>query len=153
MTSLSLHSTEHNSNNDHPVNRVASTTNNRDQRSRNSRRPRATPQKECICYRCGHTGHYGRDPACPARGKTCSNCGGINHFAAVYKSKSNVTERVHLVQPVSGDESDDEPTYTFHLPDSSNRGPTIKANLGDVDMQILVDSGATKNIVDETTWE
>ena len=66
MTSLSLRSTEHNSNNDHPVNRVASTTNNRDQRSRNSRRPRATPQKESICYRCGHTGHYGRDPACPA---------------------------------------------------------------------------------------
>ena len=153
MTSLPLHSTEHDRNNDHPVNRVASTANNRDQRSRNSRRPRATPQKESICYRCGHTGHYGRDPACPARGKTCSKCGGINHFATVCKSKSNGTRQVRLVQPVSGDECDDEPAYAFHLPDSGNRGPTINANLGGVELQILVDSGATKNIVDETTWE
>ena len=22
------------------------------------------------CYRCGHTGHFGRDPECPAKGKT-----------------------------------------------------------------------------------
>ena len=109
------------------------------------------PQKES--YRFGNTGHYGRDLTCPARGKTGSNCGGINHFAAVCKSKSSVTSRVRLVQPVSGDESDDEPAYAFHLPDSSNRGPTIKATLGGVDMEILVDSGATKNIVDETTWE
>ena len=58
-----------------------------------------------------------------------------------------------FVEPLSGDESDDEPAYAFHVPDSSNRGPTIKANLGGVDMQILIDSGATKNLVDETTWE
>ena len=153
MTSLSLHSTQNNSSNDHPVNRIVPTTSNRDQRPRNLRRSRVTPQKESTCYRCGNTGHYGRDPTCPARGKTCSNCGGINHFAAVCKSKSNATSRVRLVEPLSGDESDDEPTYAFHVPDSSNRGPTIKANLGGVDMQILIDSGGTKNIVDETTWD
>ncbi len=96
---------------------------------------------------------YGRDPTCPARGKTCSNCGGVNHFAAVCKSKSSVNNRVRLVHQMSSDESDDEPAYAFHLPDSRNRGSTIKANIGGVDMQILVDSGATKNIVDETTWE
>ena len=153
MTSLSLHSTQNNSSNDHPVNRIVPTTSNRDQRPRNLRRSRVTPQKESTCYRCGNTGHYGRDPTCPARGKTCSNCGGINHFAAVCKSKSNATSRVRLVEPLSGDESDDEPAYAFHVPDSSNRGPTIKANLGGVDMQILIDSGGTKNIVDETTWD
>ena len=54
---------------------------------------------------------------------------------------------------MSGDESEDEPAFAFHLKDSSNRGPTVKANIGGVDMQILVDSGATKNIVDVTTWE
>ena len=50
-------------------------------------------------------------------------------------------------------ESEDESAFAFHLKDSSNRGPTVKANIGGVDMQILVDSGATKNIVDVTTWE
>ena len=54
---------------------------------------------------------------------------------------------------MSGDESEDEPAFAFHLTDSSNRAPTAKANIGGVDMQILVDSGATKNIVDVTTWE
>ncbi len=151
MTSLSLHSTEQNSNDEHRINRITSATNNRDQR--NSRRPCTTPAKGSICYRCGNTGHYGCDPTRPARGKTCSNCGGVNHFAAVCKSKSSVNNRVHLVQQVSSDESDDEHAYAFHLLDSRNRESTIKANIGGVDMQILVDSGATKNIVDETTWE
>ena len=153
MASLSLHSTQHNSSNDHPVNRIAPTTNSRDQRPRNSRRPHAIPHKESTCYRCGNTGHYSRDPTCPARGKTCSYCGGPNHFAAVCKSESSPTSKVYLVHQMSGDESEDEPAFAFHLKDSSNRGPTVKANIGGVDMQILVDSGATKNIVDVTTWE
>ena len=153
MASLSLHSTQHNSSNDQPVNRIAPTTNSRDQRPRNSRRPRAIPHKESTCYRCGNTGHYSRDPTCPARGKICSYCGGPNHFAAVCKSESSPTSRVYLVHQMSGDESEDEPAFAFHLKDSSNRGPTVKANIGGVDMQILVDSGATKNIVDVTTLE
>ena len=39
------------------------------------------------CYRCGNFGHYGCDPKCPAKGKTCKNCGGKNHFAVVCKTK------------------------------------------------------------------
>ena len=111
------------------------------------------PQKESKCYRCGNTGHYSRDPTCPARGKTCSHCGGPNHFAAVFKSQSSPTCRVYLVHQTSGDESEDEPAFAFHLKDSSSRGPTVKANIGGVDMQVLVYSGATKDIVDVTTWE
>ena len=102
------------------------TTNSRDQRPRNSRRPRAIPQKESTCYRCGNTGHYSRDPTCPARGKTCSYCGGLNHFAAVCKSESSPTSRVYLVHQRSGDESKDEPAFAFHLKDSSNRRPAVK---------------------------
>ena len=149
----SLHSTQHNSSNDHPVNRIAPTTNSRDQRPRNLRRPRVISQRESTCDRCGNTGHYSGDPTCPARGKTCSHCSGPNHFAAVCKSRSSPTSRVYLVHQMSGDESEDEPAFAFHLKDSSSRGPTVKANIGGVDMQILVDSGATKNIVDVTTWE
>ena len=42
------------------------------------------------CYRCGRTGHFGRDPTCPARGKTCNKCKGKDHFAAVCKTKGSV---------------------------------------------------------------
>ena len=69
MASLSLQSTQHSSSNDHPVNRIAPTTNSRDQRPRNLRRPSVIPQKESTCYRCGKTGHYSRDPSCPARAR------------------------------------------------------------------------------------
>ena len=34
------------------------------------------------CYRCGNVGHFGRDPECPAKGKTCHKCGGADHFGA-----------------------------------------------------------------------
>ncbi|XP_070550073.1 uncharacterized protein [Ptychodera flava] len=40
------------------------------------------------CYRCSRTGHFGRDPECPARGKICAKCGKPDHFAAQCKSKS-----------------------------------------------------------------
>jgi hypothetical protein len=50
------------------------------------------------------------------------------------------------IQHVSSGESDNERAYAFHLPDSRNRGPTITANIGGVDMSILVDSGATKTL-------
>ena len=153
MASLLLQSTQHSCSNDHPVNRIAPTTNSRDQRPRNLRRPRVILQKESTCYQCGKTGHYSRDPTCPARSKTSSHCGGPNHFAALCKSPSSPTSRVYLVHQMSGDESKDESAFSLHLKDSSNRGPTVKANVGGVDMQILVDSGATKNIVDVTTWE
>ena len=38
-------------------------------------------------YRCGRTGHFGRDPQCPARGKTCNKCGKQDHFAGKCKTK------------------------------------------------------------------
>ena len=40
------------------------------------------------CYRCGPVGHFGLDPNCPARGKTCKKCGGADHFAQQCETKS-----------------------------------------------------------------
>jgi hypothetical protein len=31
-----------------------------------------TDKTHVTCYRCGFKGHYGRDPECPAKGKTCT---------------------------------------------------------------------------------
>ena len=44
--------------------------------------------RDKICYRCGLSGHSGRDPQCPARGKTCRKCRGKDHFEKVCKTKS-----------------------------------------------------------------
>ena len=39
------------------------------------------------CYRCGSSGHLGRDPKFPDRGQTCKKCKGKDHFASVCKTK------------------------------------------------------------------
>ena len=34
------------------------------------------------CYRCGSSGYLGRGPKCSARGQTCRDCKGKDHFAS-----------------------------------------------------------------------
>ena len=47
------------------------------------------------------------------------------------------------------------PTLNMHLAsDSKNAGiGTDKANLGGVDMSLIIDSGASCNVVDRHSWE
>ena len=44
--------------------------------------------RDKICYRCGLLGHFGRDPPCPARGKTCRRCRGKDQFQKFCKTES-----------------------------------------------------------------
>ena len=39
--------------------------------------------RDKISYKCGLLEHLGRDPQCPARGKTCRKCCGKDHFEKV----------------------------------------------------------------------
>ncbi|XP_070546576.1 uncharacterized protein [Ptychodera flava] len=67
------------------------------------------------CYRCGQSGHYGKDPNCPARGKKCLKCNGTDHFAAVCKTKEKKMNCVNSEQNlsiVSGDSA-------FHIKDQA----------------------------------
>ena len=91
----------------------------RDSRREAQQRKGKEPSKGSVeaCYRCGNVGHFGRDPNCPARGKTCKKCGGANHFAQQCKTKSpkpakprpsgkltDTKKKVRYVQDVDEDE-------------------------------------------------
>ena len=106
----------------------------------------ASPKPDKTCYRCGFSGHYGRDSNCPARGKTCRKCGGKDHFAE--KCRTQKKTQVNQVKESESGTKD----YVFVISDyeQSNK---LNVCVGGVELEVLVDSGATSNIIDEATWE
>ena len=110
----------------------------RAQTTRNGRSHERKEEKKC--YRCNQTGHFGRDPSCPARGKKCTKCNLPDHFAVVCR-----TQRVLRVEEEEG-----EHDYVFTMDHADDN---ISFNVGGVELSLLVDSGASVNIVDEKTWQ
>lgn len=102
-------------------------------------------QTKGTCYRCGNTGHYGSDTKCPAKGKKCNKCQGMNHFAKVCKTKH--LNAVHTEEPSDNDQTK---KYAFTIGDVG--AGRVKVHVGGVPLYMLVDSGASVNVVDKDTW-
>lgn len=107
-------------------------------------------QKKNKCFRCGKDGHFARDPTCPAKGKTCSKCGKKNHFATVCKTKqenlNNVREYDDRLDDVVFDDDDDVVFVVKHAQ------ANIHAVIGGIELPMLIDSGASCNIIDVQTY-
>ena len=104
------------------------------------------------CYSCGYEGHFLRnDPNCPAKGKKCRKCKQIGHFERQCKTKDkdHVKRRHgkirHIVE--QPDQSDEEKAYTFSVNQNSILNDGIVVNVGDVDLNMIIDSGASCNIM------
>ena len=117
------------------------------------------PGKESKCYRCGGTGHLAQDKSCPALDKTCNKCGKSGHFAACCKTKSTKKpsgrHRSEGANKVS-EEKEEEDNYAFVLDTKSSNGSSgvVDLRVGGVQLKnVLIDSGATYNIVDRAAWE
>ena len=111
------------------------------------------------CYRCGSTSHLQSSSQCPARDKECYKCHGIGHFSKCCKSKDTHVgssdrrqpkrkgkERIRLL------ETDDDVGYAFSITDHS-RQTSVHVDVGGVeDIAMIIDSGASCNVIDETLW-
>ena len=109
-------------------------------------------KKNIQCYRCGKYGHMSKDPECPARGKTCSKCQGKDHFATVCRTKDG--KKKHEKQEKSGEsvKAVDE-HYAFTIQIKRDDEPMLDIVVGNKPLKVLIDSGASCNIVGVDTWE
>ena len=124
--------------------------------------PRVGGKRSTIrCFCCGNVGHKANDKVCPARGKRCRKCNNLDHFEKVCKNKLKTSEgrkggkdrRVRQVG-VGVDETDDS-EYAFGVlggadnPDDSE----ISVKIGRVQVTMIIDSGASCNVLDRNLWE
>ncbi len=120
------------------------------------------------CNRCGFPWPH-KDGPCPAMGKSCKNCGKLNHFARVclsktkpqnegqYKSNSKIIRRViteylprqDYESPASS--SDDEYLYVLGTP-SPNKAPMVTVKVNTIPVRMMIDTGASADIMDETSF-
>jgi len=106
---------------------------------------------EVKCYRCGYDGHIQTDSKCPARDKTCNKCSGIGHFSSMCKTKpANNMNKVRTVSDETA-KNTDHVDYAFTVQGGKHL-VTTPVNVGGVNIDVLVDSGATCNVVTESMW-
>ena len=137
-------------------------------RAKNGKPPSAARRTPHLCRQCGYS--WPHKKSCPAQGKQCAKCGKNNHFAQVCRSriaprtrrseKSNSATQVrHHTEVESTDNSstDDEYLYTMAVKPAkkkeSSKPPTAIIQINSVPVQMIIDSGASTNIIDETAYQ
>ena len=123
-------------------------------------RPQAQNRRQTgKCRNCGYTWPHTKSP-CPAQGKQCNTCGKNNHFSKVCRAKQfppkqrpsqgkNIRQISHASAPPQS-ESEDE--YLFTLTTKKNKSPAVEVKINNCPVQMILDTGASTNIVDQATY-
>ena len=126
---------------------------------------RHTPQSS---RQCGYS--WPHKKSCPAQVKQCAKCGKNNHFAQVCRSRiaprrrrldkpSSAKQVVHHteVEPTNNSSTDDEYLYTLDVHPTqkkeSSKPPTAIIHINSVPVQMIIDSGTSTNIIDESAYQ
>ena len=137
-------------------------------RQPSSQQPRPAPApkpRNRECFNCGgQWPHEGGQTNCPARNKQCNACSKLNHFASVCRSKQAnhlqdmpQDEANHQSHPNSDtDTSDEECTYTLSAnacSGAAQKRPMTTITIGESRLHVLIDSGASVNIMGTQTYD
>ena len=117
----------------------------------------APSQRDQQCTNCGIDGHQWRDPQCPAQGQECRICHKRGHYARVCRSSNihYIINDTRDCQHVSHDESatgrgDEYDEYLFTVGHSR---PQTRVQVANVGIDMLIDSGASVNVIDSSTHD
>ena len=129
------------------------------------------------CRNCGNDFDVGHKQVCPARGKSCRSCGKLNHFAKVFRSSTKAipqprateqntsinykNRRVHATTEETQDSSSSDGFYFTLTSQTQNdyiktvtktpKDVMINTNMNSADVQLTLDSSATKNVIDNAS--
>eukprot|EP00795_Rhopilema_esculentum_P016997 gene16999-8501_t len=115
------------------------------------------------CHQCGGSYPH-KNQTCPAAGKICHKCGKKNHFAKYCMSKTQQVPRKtqpfkRHVRPITTksvnkaqSDSDSDFDYLYAVKQKKKPGNAVTAKISDYKCDLLVDTGASVNILDEETF-
>ena len=120
------------------------------------------------CFRCGAKGHQAK--VCHrSRNQKCYSCGKLGHFTNMCRTwkrhppnwkkqqanKSNDfrtrnQQHQHVRTAAIEHESSDDKVYVFQIGNKSNTHPVL---INDTEINVIIDSGSTTNILDENSFD
>lgn len=135
------------------------------------------PQRQALqkCYACGYEGHIKKDPKCPARDKQCRKCKNTGHFESCCQTRMNPGKNMSSSSSGQGayekqyqsrgkrnsqykagslrylDEGDSG--YAFGVVHNLSDAEMIRVEIGGVCVDVMIDSGASCNVMNRETWE
>lgn len=118
--------------------------------------------KKRFCYCCGSPDHISSFENCPGKKAFCENCKTKGHMTkCCIKLKRKATNQFKQ-QPEKKFKNEKINSIDFHNKESAEEeylfaldkvGEDLEVEIGDVKVKIMIDSGATCNVLTEETWK
>lgn len=137
-----------------------------DKRRNTKQQPQSSTSK-MKCFKCNSFKHLANDVSCPARNQQCNICRRKGHYAVVCRSSSkddtgkynnSNTKRIRAIKNTDNYEYDpalvkkprnNDDEYIFHMGSDEH----LEFEIGGVNLEMIVDSGARANVVSERDWK
>ena len=98
------------------------------------------------CFACGY--EFPHKGECPAKGRRCKKCNVEGHFAS-----SRYCKKEKKLNTMRTEFSEEEKGYLFANSSKGSNRPFVNAELSGAKVDLLVDSGADENILNESTFK